>query len=315
MAHTEDHCGIPKQIQIPPATIKSPADLILQHAFNQSNNYNYNSSHHSLTMSQVYTTDHSTSVLRTHSWRTVSNSAPYLLPHLKPDMKILDVGCGPGSITISLAKHVPSGHVTGVEYVPDPLEGARALAQAEDVSNITFQEGNIHALPFGDNIFDVVHAHQVLQHIADPVHALKEMRRVAKDGGIVACRESAELSWYPESVGIAKWREVTERMQLAKGGNPHPGRMIHVWAREAGFDSGSVKRSAGAWCFGSDGERAYWGGSMEERARSSGFAKNVVEEGFAEPGDLEVIARGWRQFVEDEDAWFGLLHGEILCWK
>ncbi|KAJ5835280.1 hypothetical protein N7447_001306 [Penicillium robsamsonii] len=266
-------------------------------------------------MPQVYTTDHSTSVLRTHSWRTVANSAPYLLPHLKPYMKILDVGCGPGSITVSLAKHIPSGHVTGVEYVPDPLEGARALAQAEGLSNITFQEGNIHALPFEDNTFDMVHAHQVLQHITDPVHALKEMRRVAKDGGIVACRESAELSWYPESEGIAKWREVTEQMQRAKGGNPHPGRMIHVWAREAGFDSRSMERSAGAWCFGSDEERAYWGGSMEERARSSGFAKSVVEEGFTEPEDLEVIAKGWRQFVEDEDAWFGLLHGQILCWK
>ncbi|EKV06688.1 UbiE/COQ5 methyltransferase, putative [Penicillium digitatum] len=266
-------------------------------------------------MSPVYTTDHSISVLRTHSWRTVSNSASYLLPHLKPDMRILDVGCGPGSITVSLAIQVPSGQVTGVELVSDPLESARALAQAEGVSNITFQEGNIHALPFEDNTFDVVHVHQVLQHIADPIHALKEMRRVAKDGGIVACRESAELSWYPESVGIAKWREVIKNMQLAKGGSPHPGRMIHVWAREAGFDRGRVERSAGAWCFGSDEERAYWGGSMEERARSSGFAKQVVEEGFANLEDLEIIAKGWRQFVRDEDAWFGLLHGEILCWK
>ena len=230
-------------------------------------------------------------------------------------MQVLDVGCGPGSITISIAKQIPIGHVTGVEYVTDPLEGARELAKAEGVSNIAFQEGNIHALPFADNSFDIVHAHQVLQHIADPVHALREMRRVAKKGGIVACRESAELSWYPESAGISKWREVTECMQRAKGGNPHPGRMIHVWAREAGFSSTDVQKSAGAWCFGSDEERAYWGGSMEERARSSGFAKSVVEEGFADPGDLEIIARGWREFVEDQDAWFGLLHGQILCWK
>ncbi|KAJ5467971.1 hypothetical protein N7475_005723 [Penicillium sp. IBT 31633x] len=168
-------------------------------------------------MPQVYTTDHSTSVLQTHSWRTVSNSASYLLPHLKPDMKILDVGCGPGSITISLAKEVPNGHVTGVECVSDPLEGARILAQEQGVSNVTFQEGNIHALPFGDDTFDVVHAHQVLQHIENPVQAIQEMRRVVKKGGIVACRESAELSWYPDSVRIAKWREITERMQRAKG--------------------------------------------------------------------------------------------------
>jgi ubiquinone/menaquinone biosynthesis C-methylase UbiE len=266
-------------------------------------------------MAQVYTTDHSTSVLRTHSWRTVTNSAPHLLPHLTPNLKVLDVGCGPGSITISIAKQVPNGHVTGVEYVPDPLEGARELAKAEGVSNVTFQEGNIHDLPFADNTFDVVHAHQVLQHISDPVLALQEMRRVVKKGGIVACRESAELRWYPESIGIGLWREVTEHMQRARGGTPHPGRMIHVWAREAGFWNSSIKKSAGAWCFASDEERAYWGGSMEERARSSGFARSAVQDGFAKAEDLDIIAKAWREFVKNEDAWFGLLHGEILCWK
>ncbi|KAJ5550230.1 hypothetical protein N7461_004928 [Penicillium sp. DV-2018c] len=248
-------------------------------------------------MPQVYTTDHSSSVLLTHSWRTAANSAPHLLPHLKPNMKILDVGCGPGSITVSLAKHVPDGHVTGVEYVSDPLDGARALAQAEGVSNITFQEGNIHDLPFEDNTFDVVHVHQVLQHVGDPVQALRELRRVVKEGG------------------IARWWEITEAMQRAKGGHPHPGKMIHVWAKEAGFEIGKVKKSVAAWCFGSYEERSYWGGSMEARARSSGFVKTSVEEGFATSEDFEVIASGWREFVEDEDGWFALMHGQILCWK
>ncbi|KAJ5101331.1 hypothetical protein NUU61_003553 [Penicillium alfredii] len=266
-------------------------------------------------MSQVYTTDHSTSVLSTHSWRTVTNSAPYLLPHLQPYMSILDVGCGPGSISIDLAQRVPSGHVIGVEYVSDPLDGARELASAAGVKNISFQVGDIHDLPFPENTFDVVHAHQVLQHIADPVQALHEMRRVAKPGGIVAARESAGLTWYPDSEGIATWKDMTERMQRGKGGNPHPGRMIHVWAEKAGFSRESIKKSAGSWCFSTPDERAYWGGSMEARARSSGFAKTAVEEGFARQEELDMIAAGWRAFVEDEDAWFGLLHGEILCWK
>ncbi|OQD89658.1 hypothetical protein PENANT_c002G00339 [Penicillium antarcticum] len=266
-------------------------------------------------MPQVYTTDHSSKVLQTHSWRTAQNSAPHLIPYIKPTDRILDIGCGPGSISVSLAKLVPEGSVTGVEYVSDPLPSARALASAEGVTNITFQEGDIHSLPFEDNVFDIVHAHQVLQHIADPVLALREMKRVVKTGGMVSCRESAELSWYPENEGIKLWRDVTERMQRASGGHPHPGRMIHCWALEAGYERGDVKRGAGAWCFGSDQEREYWGGSMEGRARESGFAQRVVEEGFAKAGDLEAIAQGWRGFVEDKDAWFGLLHGEILCWK
>lgn len=266
-------------------------------------------------MPKVYTTDHSTSVLTTHSWRNLANSAPHVLPHIKPDMQILDVGCGPGSITIDFAKHVPQGHVTGTEYVSDPLSKAQELAASAGVTNITFQVGDIHALPFADNTFDIVHAHQVLQHISDPVQALSEMRRVVKEGGIVAARESAELSWYPENEGIALWRAVTEKMQRAKGGCPHPGRMIHVWAVRAGFERGRVVASTGSWCFSEDQEREYWGGSMEERARDSGFARIAVEEGFASGEELERIARGWREFVRDEEGWFGLFHGEILCWK
>ncbi|RJE20594.1 UbiE COQ5 methyltransferase, partial [Aspergillus sclerotialis] len=223
----------------------------------------------------VYSTDHSSSVLRTHTWRTASNSAGYLLPYIKPSMKILDIGCGPGSITIDFAKRVPSGSVIGVEYVADPLDGARALAEQEGVKNVTFQTADIHSLPFDDNSFDIVHVHQVLQHIADPIKALTEMRRVAKQGGIVAARESQTLTWSPPSVGLDKWLDLTVRIAREKGGNPHPGARIHVWARDAGFDMERIQRSASAWCFSSPEERQYWGGSMGERVKDSGLAKKA----------------------------------------
>ncbi|EAU37094.1 conserved hypothetical protein [Aspergillus terreus NIH2624] len=263
----------------------------------------------------TYTTDHSSSVIQTHSWRTLSNSAAYILPHIKPDMKILDIGCGPGSITVDFATRVPQGHVTGVEYTPEPLEQARALAASQHLSNIDFQVADIHSLPFAKDTFDMVHVHQVLQHIADPVQALREMKRVAKPNGIVAARESASCTWYPENAGIATWLEVTSRVARAKGGNPHPGRYIHVWAEEAGFDRARIRKSAGSWCFSSPQEREYWGGSMAGRFRSSGFTKMATEEGLATADELETIVEGWREFVEEETGWFGLLHGEILCFK
>ena len=263
----------------------------------------------------VYTTDHSASVLRTHSWRTGANSAGYLLPHLRSDMKILDIGCGPGSITIDLARLVPRGHVTGVEYVPDPLEEARALAAAKGVTNISFEIGDIHSLRFEDDAFDVVHAHQVLQHIAEPVKALQEMRRVTKVGGLVACRESASVTWYPQSDKLDTWHNLTTRMAVSRGGNPHPGSRIHVWAGKAGFTSEDITKSAGSWCFSSDEEREYWGGSMAQRSRSSGFSTIALNGGFSTREQLDMVAQGWDEFREDKNAWFGLLHGEILCRK
>ncbi|KAL3448373.1 UbiE/COQ5 methyltransferase [Aspergillus insuetus] len=264
----------------------------------------------------TYTTNHAPSVLATHGWRTAQNSAAYLLPHLTPTLKILDIGCGPGSITIDLATHVPEGHITGLEYSEGPLPSARALASARGVENVTFITGDVHALPFQDSTFDVVHVHQVLQHIADPIQGLREMRRVTKPGGIVAARESASFNWFPENKGIETWLSLTSRVARAKGGNPHPGNRMHVWAREAGFGRDRVKRSAGAWCFTSPEEREYWGGGMARRMESSGFVDQVIadeDEGVME--ELERIVKGWREWVAEEDGWFGVLHGEMLCFK
>ncbi|KAK2747544.1 hypothetical protein FQN57_002037 [Myotisia sp. PD_48] len=257
----------------------------------------------------VYTTDHSSSVLVTHGWRTASNSAAYLLPHITPTSKILDIGCGPGSISIGFAQRASKGHVTGIEYVADPLDQARELASSQGVANIEFAVGDIHSLDFPDNHFDIVHVHQVLQHIADPIQALREMRRVTKPGGIVAARESASMTWYPENAGINLWDVLMQKVGKAKGGNPNPGRFIHVWAEKAGFDKAKITKSAGAWCYSSPEERQYWGGSMAARAKASGFASMAVKEGFATEEELESIARGWWEFVDEEDAWFGVLHG------
>lgn len=262
-----------------------------------------------------YTTDHSSSVLQTHKWRTLANSAPYIIPYIHPHMHILDIGCGPGTISVDFARHVPQGQVTGIEYVPEPLEQARALATSQGIKNITFQVGNIHALGFPDNSFDIVHVHQVLQHIADPVQALREMRRVVKPGGVVAARESAEYVWYPENEGVRAWWALTEKLSALKGCTACPGRFIHVWAREAGFSPDQVKAGAGAWCFSSPEERAYWGGSMEERARDSGLARLAVEAGLATRDDLEGMAEGWREFIGNENGWFSVLNGEIVCRK
>lgn len=266
-----------------------------------------------MSSNKVYAADHSAAVLKTHSWRTASNSAAYLLPHLTPSTTILDLGCGPGSITASLAQHVPLGHVTGLEPTAAPLTAARSHAASLNITNISFVVGDIHALPFAPDTFDIVHTHQVLQHIADPVAALREMRRVCKPGGFLACRESASLNWFPPSEGLAAYHAYQVRMARAKGGNPHPGGMMHVWAREAGFEYADLQRSTGSWCFSSPEERRYWGGTFAERVASSSVAKAAVEGGFATQEDLDGYARAWREWADAEDGWYGLLHGEMLC--
>ena len=156
-------------------------------------------------MPDVYIHGHHPSVLQSHTWRTAENSAAYLLPELTPAMAILDVGCGPGTITAGLADRVPDGHVTAIDAVPDIVAKAAADVPRD---NLTFTTGDVYALDYPDASFDVVHAHQVLQHLADPVAALREMRRVTKPGGLIAARDGdyGAMVWYPDLPVLSQWR-------------------------------------------------------------------------------------------------------------
>nr|BFF14555.1 hypothetical protein GCM10025699_58580 [Microbacterium flavescens] len=137
-----------------------------------------------------YTHGHHESVLRSHTWRTVDNSAAYLVPHLTPGVGVLDVGSGPGTITIDIAARVSPGLVVGIDAAAGVVEQATALAAETGTTNVRFETADLFALPFDDDRFDVVHAHQVLQHVGDPVAALREMRRVTRPGESWRCATS-----------------------------------------------------------------------------------------------------------------------------
>jgi ubiquinone/menaquinone biosynthesis C-methylase UbiE len=147
---------------------------------------------------EVYTHGHHEAVLRSHNWRTAENSAGYLLAALRPGFELLDVGCGPGTITVDLARLVAPGRVIGIDRAPEVLAQASAHASGQGVS-IELRAGDVYALQLPDASFDVVHAHQLLQHLSDPVRALSEMRRVLRPGGLVAARDGdyACFAWAP----------------------------------------------------------------------------------------------------------------------
>lgn len=269
----------------------------------------------SKTEAATYTHGHHASVLRTHGWRTAINSVGFLLPHLKPDMKILDIGCGPGTITVDLASHVPQGHITGIENVSSVLDQGRALAAERGIKNIDFVTGDGNGLAYADNSFDVVFCHQVLQHVADPVGMLKEMKRVAKVGGIVAARESdyGVFNWYPELDGLREWQALYDRVARRNGGEPNAGRMVHVWAKRAGFVD--FKCSVSSWCFVDRGEVEAWSRNWQERALQSAFGETAIEGGLASREDLERVSRAWKVWGDHEDAWLSIPSSEVICFK
>jgi SAM-dependent methyltransferase len=262
---------------------------------------------------EVYSHGHHNSVLRSHSWRTAENSAAYLLPRLKPADRVLDVGIGPGTITIDLAGRVSEGSVVGIDAAPAAVAVTQDLANARDVRNLRLLIGNVYHLGFGDASFDVVHAHQLLQHLADPVAALREMRRVCLPGGLVAVRDAdyAAMTWHPASAALTRWLTLYHEVARSNGGEPDAGRRLLSWAQAAGFSD--VESSASAWCFATAADLGWWSDTWAERLSQSDFAHQAVERGLSERAELAQLAEGWRFWAELPGAWFAILHGEILC--
>ncbi|MCD1570191.1 methyltransferase domain-containing protein [Agromyces mediolanus] len=263
----------------------------------------------------AYTHGHHESVLRIHSWRTVENSAAYLVPHLRPGLEVLDVGSGPGTISIDLARRVGPGRVTGVDASADVVAQAAGLAESEGVSNVSFAVGDAYALDFPDDSFDIVHAHQVLQHLGRPVDALREFRRVLRPGGVLAARDVdyGGLIWSPDSAGLDRWLELYDAVHRWNGGEPNAGRRLTAWAREAGFSG--VTATGAVWVFASELDREWWGGSWAVRATESNFAAHAIESGHSNPEELARIAQAWRDWAADPDGWLLMPHGEIIATK
>jgi ubiquinone/menaquinone biosynthesis C-methylase UbiE len=259
-----------------------------------------------------YTHGHAEPVLRSHAWRTAENSAGYLISSLHPGLVVLDLGCGPGTITADLAGLVAPGRVVAVDSAESILARARSTCVGVG-ADVALAAARGERLPFRDGSFDVVHAHQVLQHVGDPVAALREMRRVCRPGGVVAARDAdyAAFTWFPGVPELDEWLALYQRVARHNGGEPDAGRRLLSWARQAGFRT--ITPSASAWCYATDADRAWWGGLWADRLLASSFGEQAVAEGLTSRPDLERLAAGWLRWAQAPDGWLAILHGEVLC--
>ena len=265
-----------------------------------------------------YSHGHHASVLRSHLWRTAGNSAAYLLPHLASGASILDVGCGPGNLTADLARHLGSGTVIGIDRVADIVDVARhdhltSEGAPSDGASLSFQVDDAYELSFGDSTFDIVHAHQVLQHLTDPTAALTEWRRVLKPGGLLAVRDSdyGAMAWGPKDPVIEGWLDLYHRLTERNGAQADAGRYLAGWVRAAGFRDLVV--SSSNWTFHAADDRSWWGGLWADRVVASEFGTQAVEYGLATPEELDVIAEAFRRWAGNPDGVCITVHGEVLA--
>jgi ubiquinone/menaquinone biosynthesis C-methylase UbiE len=264
---------------------------------------------------EVYQHGHHASVVGNHAKRTADVCAAFFLPLLKPGMRLLDVGCGPGTITSGLAQRVAPGPVIGIDMSDSVIETAKSLAAKNATGNLTFEVGSIYQPRFAPGSFDAVYTHQVLQHLRQPVEALRQMRTLLAPGGMVGVREVdwGSTTFFPDNKGMHRFLELYYELARRNGGEPDAGRHMRKWFREAGFADTRVSTSTTSY---SDAEETRdWGDTYADRTLQSNIADKALEYGIAKRSDLESIAADWRAWGRDPDAHFCLSHAEVVAWK
>ncbi len=264
-------------------------------------------------MTDRYTHGHHESVLRSHRWRTAENSAGFVLAHLVPGTSLLDVGCGPGTITVDLARRVEPGLVVGIDREPAVVAAATASYPAAAHPNLRFVTADVYGLDLDDESFDVVFAHQVLQHLTDPVAALREMRRVLRVGGLLAVRDAdyGAFTWFPADPALDEWLDVYHRLTRVNRAEADGGRHLAHWVRRAGFDDRTVTSSN--WTYATADERAWWGGLWADRVTSSDFATQALETGVVSSAQLARFADAFRRWAQERDGLFLVPSVEVLA--
>ena len=214
-----------------------------------------------------------------HAARTAESQAAFLLPHLRPGMELLDLGCGPGSITVGLAAAVAPGRTTGIDVDPVPVDG------------VTVVHGDATSLPFPDASFDAIYASALLQHLADPVAALREARRVARPGAVIGV---VDTDWdgeifHPTNDILVRSMALARR--LREGTSPCVGKQLRHLLSEAGFVR--CEGFARVMSYGSPEVVANLGEFTAGLFRSPVARTRAAKSGLATEAELDEMCEAW----------------------
>ena len=198
----------------------------------------------------------------------------------------------------------------GVDVSAEVIDQATT---ASPDSGVEFAVADGYHLDLADASFDVVHAHQVLQHLTDPVGALTEWARVLRPGGLLAVRDSdyAGFFWAPADARLDRWLVLYHELTARNRAEADAGRFLPAWVRAAGY--ADVVVGSSTWTFADPADRAWWGGLWADRVQQSSYATQAVDAGLADEAELADIAAGWRDWAAQPDGVFVVPHVEVLA--
>jgi ubiquinone/menaquinone biosynthesis C-methylase UbiE len=263
---------------------------------------------------EKYIHGYSDEMQRFHNLRTAAAEAAFFLPHLRPGMAVLDCGCGPGSITIDMAPVVAPGAMIGIDLAQRQIENARALAAERGAANVSFELGDISDLRFPDRSFDAAFAHNVLEHLRDPLKALNEIRRVLRPGGVIGILDDdwGALVWEPATPLLRQGTELFLKVAEQNGANFFYARHQKRFLREAGFVR--IEGHAMARCYGSPERLRIFVEAVVRQFQDAAFMATVLDRGWADRESLDAVVGAVRAWGDDPDAYRAVLCPAAIGW-
>ena len=263
-----------------------------------------------------YTIGFSDEAVQQLSRNTAATSAAYLLPHLKPGQRVLDFGCGPGSISVGLAEAVaPGGELHCVDMEESQVELARGLAAAQGLDNLRFHVADVTNLPFEDGFFDAVHGHDVLSHVPDTRTALAEVKRTLKPGGVIGCRELiCESSFaHPDFGVLRKSWDIYEDIVTTDGGHPQMGKELKTCLAEAGF--ADIRVTGSFDMYDTPEDVAFIHRFIHRWLLAPEMTETALKYGAGTEEQFRLISEGYDRWKDHPGALLAIAFGEALAVK
>jgi ubiquinone/menaquinone biosynthesis C-methylase UbiE len=191
---------------------------------------------------EIYTPGYDRSALRFMRRRTLETHGAFARTLFRPGARVLDLGCGPGTITLDMARCIgPDGELFAVDRNAGQFTEAARLAKAENLP-VHFLEMDVNALDLEPHTFDVVFSHALFEHLRYPVPVLKRVKRILKPGGHVAlrCPDWGGFVLHPSDPATMRAIRALLNLQKRNGGDVHAGRKLGTWLRQAGFENVTV---------------------------------------------------------------------------